>query len=155
EGVSAKSLFLGGLVPGVVLILVVAAYAVRTGIVAQAPRQPFVWRELRRALWAAKFDLGLPVVVLLALASGLGTIVEAAAIGALYALVIELLVFRDVHPSREMPRVLVQSATLVGAVVIVMGVAYGLTNYLVDQQIPDALVDWVQTHIHARWIFLL
>jgi tripartite ATP-independent transporter DctM subunit len=155
EGVSAGSLFLGGLVPGVLLILVVAGYAVRTGIKARAPRQPLVMAELRRAVWAAKYDLMLPVVVLVALGSGAATIVEAAALGALYALVIELAVFRDVHPTREMPRVLVQSATLVGAVVILMGVAYGLTNYLVDQQIPDALVEWVQNHIHARWLFLL
>jgi C4-dicarboxylate transporter DctM subunit len=154
-GVSAKNLYLGGLVPGVVLILVVAAYAVRTGIVAKAPRQAFVWAEARRALWAAKFDLGLPVVVLSFLLFGFGTIVEAAAIGALYALAIELIVFRDVDPRKEMPVVLVQSATLVGAVVVLMGVAYGLTSYLVDQQIPDALVEWVQAHIHSQWTFLL
>src|SRR6185369_11214949 len=67
----------------------------------------------------------------------------------------ELFVFRDVNPLREMPRVMVQSATLVGAVVILMGVALGLTNYLVDQQIPEALVEWVQHHFHSSWTFLL
>jgi tripartite ATP-independent transporter DctM subunit len=155
EGVSARSLFLGGLVPGVVLILVVAAWGISVGIKAKAPRQPFDARAAGRALWHAKYDLLLPVVVFGALASGLATIVEAAAIGALYAIVIELTVFRDVDPLREMPRVLVQAATLVGAVVVLMGVAYGLTSYLVDQQIPDALIDWVSTHIHSQWVFLL
>ncbi len=154
-GVSAKSLYLGGLLPGIVLIIVVALYAIRTGIAAKAPRQSFVAKEAGRALWAAKFDLGLPLVVLSFIASGFGTIVEAAAVGALYALLIEIIVFRDVDPRKEMPVVLVQSATLVGAVVILMGVAYGLTNYLVDAQIPDALVDWVQAHIHSQWTFLL
>jgi len=85
----------------------------------------------------------------------LATTVESAAIGALYALVVELAVFRDVHPFKEIPKVAVQSATLVGAVVILMGVALGLTNYLVDQQIPEALVDWVQAHFHSQWTFLL
>jgi tripartite ATP-independent transporter DctM subunit len=155
EGVSAKSLFLGGLVPGVVLILVVAAWAISVGIKAKAPRQPFDPKEARRALWKAKYDLFLPLIVLGALASGVATIVESAAIGALYAILIELIVFRDVHPRKEMPRVFVQAATLVGAVVVLMGVAYGLTSYLVDQQIPDALVEWVRTHIHSQWVFLL
>lgn len=154
-GVSAKTLYLGGLVPGLVLIIAVAAYAIRVGIVAKAPKQKFELREAGRALWAAKLDLGLPIVVLAVLLAGIGTIVEAAAIGALYALVIELLVFRDVHPTKQMPAVLVQSATLVGSVVVLMGVAYGLTNYLVDQEVPTTLLTWVQEHIHTQWGFLL
>jgi tripartite ATP-independent transporter DctM subunit len=154
-GVAAERLFLGGLVPGIILILVVAAYAIRTGVKAKAPRQRFDAREVGRALWLAKFDIGLPVVVMGVLLSGMAGTVESAAIGALYALAVELIVFRDVHPIKEMPRVLVQSATLVGAVVILMGVALGLTNYLVDQQIPEALVEWVQGHFHSQWTFLL
>lgn len=154
-GVAAERLFLGGLLPGILLILVVAVYAIRAGVRAGAPRQPFDAREMARALWAAKYDLGLPVVVMAVLLSGLATTVESAAVGALYALVVELFVFRDVHPVREMPRVMVQSATLVGAVVILMGVALGLTNYLVDAQIPEALVEWVQGHFHSQWTFLL
>jgi tripartite ATP-independent transporter DctM subunit len=154
-GVAADKLFLGGLVPGVILILVVAAYAVRAGIVARAPRQAFSSREVGHALWAAKWDLGLPVVVLAVFVSGLATIVEAAALGALYAIVVELTVFRDVEPMKQMPAVFVQSSTLVGAVVILLGVALGLTSYLVDAQIPDALIEFVQKHFHSQWTFLL
>lgn len=154
-GVAAERLFLGALLPGIFLILVVAAYAIRHGVKAHAPRQPFDRREVMSAVWAAKFDIGLPVVVMGVLLSGLATTVESAAVGALYALVVELAVFRDVHPIKEMPLVLLQSATLVGAVVILMGVALGLTNYLVDAQIPEALVNWVQAHFHSQWTFLL
>jgi tripartite ATP-independent transporter DctM subunit len=154
-GVAAERLFLGGLLPGVLLILVVAVYAIRAGVRAGAPRQPFDAREMVRAVWAAKYDVGLPVVVMAVLLSGLATTVESAAVGALYALCVELFIFRDVHPVRELPRVMVQSATLVGAVVILMGVALGLTNYLVDAQIPAALIDWVQGHFHSQWTFLL
>jgi tripartite ATP-independent transporter DctM subunit len=154
-GVSARHLFAGGFLPGVLLIVVVAAYSIRVGIRSGAPRQDFDAKEMRSALWAAKYDIGLPIVVMGVLLSGLATTVESAAIGALYALVVELAVFRDVHPFKEIPKVAVQSATLVGAVVILMGVALGLTNYLVDQQIPEALVDWVQAHFHSQWTFLL
>jgi tripartite ATP-independent transporter DctM subunit len=108
-----------------------------------------------RALWAAKFDLGLPVVVLSVWKLGLATIVEAAALGAFYTVVTEIVIHRQIHPTQRMPLVFLQSATLVGAVVILLGVALGLTNYLVDAQIPELLVDWVQAHFHAQWSFLL
>jgi tripartite ATP-independent transporter DctM subunit len=153
--VSADKLFLGGLVPGVILILVVAAYAIREGIAAKAPRQPFHVGEVTAALWAAKWDLGLPVIVLVVFVGGFATIVEAAGLGAAYALVVELAVFRDVHPTKEMPRVLVQSATLVGSVVILLGVALGFSSYLVDAQVPDTLVAWMLAHLHSQWTFLL
>lgn len=153
--VAPDKLFLGGLLPGVLLILVVAGYSIHKGIVAKAPRQPFSGREVMQALWQAKFDLGLPVLVLGVFVTGMATVVEAAALGAAYALIVELTVFRDVDPVREMPKVLVQSATLVGAVVILLGVALGLTSYLVDAQIPEALIEWVQAHFHSQWSFLL
>ncbi len=153
--VSAQKLFQGGLAPGLLLILMVAAYSIAAGVRAQAPRQKFDWRELLKAGWAAKWDLGLPLLVLFVFQTGRATIVEAAALGAAYALAVELLVFRDIHPVREMPRVMVQSATLVGAVVILLGVALGFTAWLVDAQIPDALIAWVQAHIHSQWVFLL
>jgi tripartite ATP-independent transporter DctM subunit len=154
-GVAADKLYLGGFLPGALLMIVVSAYAIRVGIAAHAPRQPFSGREALSALWAAKYDIGLPVVVIVVFAGGFATVVEAAALGAAYALAVELLVFREVHPLKEMPRVLMQSATLVGAVVILLGVALGLTSYLVDAQIPDALVAWVQAHFHSQWSFLL
>jgi tripartite ATP-independent transporter DctM subunit len=111
--------------------------------------------EVGAALWAAKWDLGLPFIVLAVFVTGMATIVEAAALGALYAIVVELAVFRDVEPWKQMPRVFTQSSTLVGAVVILLGVALGLTSYLVDAQIPDALVEFVQAHFHSQWTFLL
>src|SRR5262249_4301098 len=82
-------------------------------------------------------------------------IVEAAALGALYALVIEMVVLREVHPIKDLPKVTANSATLVGSVIILMSIALGLTNYLVDQQFPDALVDWTQSHFHSEYTFLL
>jgi tripartite ATP-independent transporter DctM subunit len=154
-GISTNALFVGGLLPGVLLILVVSAYAIRVGIQVQAPRQKFELREVGRALWAAKFDLGLPLLVLVVFVAGWATIVEAAALGGAYALLIELFVFREVHPTRELPKVLAQSATLVGAVIVLMGMALGFTNYLIDAQIGEALTDWAQAHIHSQWAFLL
>ena len=154
-GVDASRLFKAGLVPSVLLILVVGAYGIRVGAKVGAPRQRFVLREAVAAFWAARYDLALPIIVLVTFATGLATLIESAALGALYSVIVEAFVLREIHPTKRMPQVFLQSATLVGAVVILLGVALGLTNYLVDAQVPEALVDWVQVHFHAQWTFLL
>ncbi len=153
--VGVEQLYIGGLLPGLFLILLVSFYGIEKGVRAKAPRQPFQMIEVLRALWAAKWDLLLPVLVMAAFATGVATVVEAAAIGAAYALLVELFVYRDVHPFYGLPGVLVHAGALVGAVVVLLGVALGLTNYLVLAEVPMRLVDWVQTHIHSQWVFLL
>ena len=153
--VAVDQLYIGGLLPGLFLVVLVSLYGIWQGRRANAPRQPFEWKEARSALWAAKLDLVLPLVVMLPFMLGLATVVEAAALGAAYALAVELLVFRDIHPTRQLPGALVHAAALVGAVVVLLGVAMGLTNYLVVAEVPTHLVDWVQTHIHSQAVFLL
>ncbi len=154
-GVAIDRLYIGGLVPGILMIVLVAAYGVVVGIRKKVPRPPFNRKEALEATWGAKWDLGLPLLIIVSVASGFSTIVESAAIGAFYAIVVELAVFRDIHPFRDLPRVLEHAATLVGSVVILLGVALGLTSYLVDAEIPTQLLAWVQAHIHHQWEFLL
>ncbi len=148
-------LFLGGLVPGVIMVLLVAAYGVLVGVRARAPRQAFRPREAVSALWDAKWDLGLPTLVVVAVGTGFSTVVEASALACAYSILVEVLVFREVHPARDLPAVLAHAATLVGSVVILLGVALGLTSWFVDAEIPAQLVDWMTTHVHSPEMFLL
>ncbi|MGE5414041.1 MAG: TRAP transporter large permease subunit [Syntrophomonadaceae bacterium] len=148
-------LFIGGLLPGLLMILLVAAYGVVTGIRAKAPRAPFDGREAASALWAAKWDLGLPTLVVIAIATGFATIVEAAALAAAYSILVETAIFRSIHPLRDLPRVLVHAATLVGSVVILLGTALGLTSWFVDAEIPTRLVEWMTANVHSPALFLL
>ena len=152
--VPIEHLFIGGLVPGLLMILLVAAYGVWVGVRAGALRQAFRPKEALAALWDAKWDLGLPTLVIVAIVTGYATIVEASALGVAYALVVEMGVFRDLGP-RDLPHVLAHAATLVGAVVILLGVALGLTNWLVAAEIPTRLVDWMPSHVTSPAVFLL
>src|SRR5207244_8041374 len=88
-GVAIDHFYIGGLVPGLLMIVLVAAYGVVKGLRERVPRPPFDGRKALKALWSAKWDLGLPVVVVVALGSGFATIVESAAMGAAYAIVVE------------------------------------------------------------------
>jgi tripartite ATP-independent transporter DctM subunit len=153
--VSMEQLFIGGFLPGILLIVLVGIYGVDRALRVKAPRQPLRRAEALAALWAAKWDLMLPVLVMGSFASGVATIVEAAAIGAAYALFIELFLYRDLHPTRMLPGVIVHASTLIGAVIVLLAVALGLTNYLVEAEIPTKLVEWVQSHIKSPSVFLL
>ena len=153
--VAVDQLFIGGFLPGLSLVLLVSLYGMYQGHKAGAPRQKLEWNEARAAMWEAKWDIVVPVVVMGSFLSGIATIVESAAIGAAYALVIELTVFRNMKPTKDLPAALLNAASLVGAVVVLLGVALGLTNYLVEAEVPTKLVEWVQAHIHSRWVFLL
>jgi len=154
-GAPIKDLFIGGLVPGLLMILLVAAYGVMVGVKAGAPRPPFDGREAARAFWAAKWDLGLPTLVILSVASGFATIVESAALAAAYSIIVEVFVLREVHPTRDLPRVLVHAAALVGSVLILLGAALGVTEYLVLAEIPTRLVEWMTVNVKSPALFLL
>jgi tripartite ATP-independent transporter DctM subunit len=155
QNVPADSLYLAGLVPGVLMILMVAAYAVRVGARVEIARQPFSTRELASALWEAKWELSLPFVVIGLFASGWLSMVETAAAALAYAVVVECFLTRDLHVTRSLPAALVKSSVLTGSVLILLSAAMGITSYIVDAQIPDALIAWVRAHIHSQLVFLL
>ena len=150
-----KHLYLAGAVPGVLIILLVALYAMWMGVRVKAPRHRFERREALAALWGARWDLALPVVVITLFGAGVTVLLETAAIAALYAMVLEMVVYRTLHPWRDLPRVMGQAATLVGAVLLLLGMAFGLNEWMVLHDVPQQLLDWAQAHIHSRVGFLL
>ena len=148
-------LFIGGLLPGILLVLCVAAWGARKGWVHGARRTPFQMGAAVAAVWEAKWELLLPVVILGTFFGGLTTLVGAAALTVIYSLVIGCLVHRDLSFRRELPGVFVECATLVGGFMIILSVALGFTNYLILAEVPMQALDWVQAHIESPLVFLL
>lgn len=153
--VDIKEMFIAGLVPALLLIALTGAWGVWAGRKATANRQRFELGEAGRALWAAKWELLLPVVAIVALFSGWATPVEAAAVTAFYAFLVAVVIQRDLGILRDCPRVMTEAGVLVGGILLILGVALGLTNYLVDAQIPGQLAEWAAVHVQSRWVFLL
>jgi C4-dicarboxylate transporter DctM subunit len=149
-----EDLFVGGLLPGLVGLLLVAAYGVREGLRRSAGTVPFAWREAWASLWAARWEMLLPALVLIVIFSGWATLVEAAALAACYALAVQTLASRDVA-LRDVGRVLADAVTTIGGVLVILGVAVGLTNYLVDANVPGRLLAWTQAYVESRVVFLL
>ena len=148
-------LFVGGFLPGILLVLVVAGWGASQGWRQGVVRTPFVAREARAAMWEAKWELLLPVVVLGGIAGGYTTLVEAAALTVLYTFVVECFIQRGLSVWRDPPRIFVECATLIGGFMIILSVALGFTNFLIIAQIPTLALEWVQTHIASPMLFLL
>jgi tripartite ATP-independent transporter DctM subunit len=153
--VGIKEMFIGGLLPGLLLIAMTAAWGVWAGRKSVSPSAKFNLTDARAAIWAAKWELLLPVVSLGTLFSGWATPVEAAAVTALYAFIVEVIIHRDLQLIRDCPRVLTEAGMLIGGILLILGVALGLTNYLIDAQVPDTLAAWAAVHVQSRWVFLL
>jgi len=154
-GVTIEKMFLGGLGPGVLLVGMAIWLGMRLGPKNTAACQAFDRNEAGRAIWAAKWELLLPVVALVALFGGFATPVEAAAVTAAYAFAIETFVYRDFKGPRDVARVMAECGLLVGGVLLILGVALGFTNYLIDAQIPGRAVEWVTGTVHSKYAFLL
>jgi len=152
---SIEDLFVGGLVPGLLMLFLLAAWAVREGIVTRARRTPFRGREAFASLWEAKWELMLPVFVIAMFVGGIATLVETAPMAALYTVIVQRYVQRDLPSWKDVFRVAAESIALVGGVLLILAVAAGLTDYLVLAQIPSRLVEWTQAHVQSKLVFLL
>jgi C4-dicarboxylate transporter DctM subunit len=152
--VGIDQLFLAGLLPGIFLVILLSAFSVQKAVSAGVPRTGFSTPEVLRALKEAAWELPLPIVVLGGIYSGYFAVSEAAAITATYVLLVEVVIYRDIK-WRELPLIMRKSMVLVGGLLIILGAALGLTNYLIDEQVPMKMLNFFQAHIVSPYIFLI
>jgi tripartite ATP-independent transporter DctM subunit len=143
-----------GILPGLVLIGCLSAVVVAIAVVKKLPRQRFHLGELGRSFVVALPELALPVLIIGALAKGLGGIAEIASLTVIYLILIEMFLFRDIT-TRTLWNISKESMALIGAIFIIVFASSAVTNYLVTAGVPGKLVDWTQEHIHSRIGFLL
>lgn len=148
-------LMVAGLGPGLLVLFVLCVYAAWIGLRVGFTKTPFVLRDALRTLWAAKWELAIPVVVIGGVGSGTLRMHEASVFTALYALVIEVVVYRDIDIRRDLPRIIVDSMTLVGAILAIMACAVGFTGWMIQAEVPQRMLELLQTVISSRFVFLL
>ncbi len=155
SGVNIDDLFAAGIVPGLVLMLMLGGYAALTGRRFAVSRHAFAWPVALRAVRSALGDILLPVLIVTGIFGGYVTVSEAAACTALYVFVIEAWVHRSIDLRRQLASLLADTAMLVGSILIILGVAMGLTNLLIDAQLPMRLLDWIEGTIDSPLKFLI
>ncbi len=144
-----------GVVPGLVLVSILLVYCILAGLRAKVPRRPLDLPGFLRAAWIAKWELPIPFAIIAALNFGLATIPESAALTALYVFIVEVFIYKDIRPGRNLGRLARDSMTLVGAIFLKIVGATLLTAYFVDSGIPQSLFEWLSAHVHSAAGFLL
>lgn len=152
--VNVDKLFLAGLIPGILLIVLLGIYSVLIGKKTNVARQKFQVKEALLSIKHAAWELPLPVIVIGGIFSGIITVSEAAAATAFYVFIIHLFIYRDVR-FRDLPKIMKESMVLVGAIIVILGCALGFTNFLIDQLVPQKALAYLQTHIHSKFTFLI
>ena len=152
-GINPLELFRQALIPAIFLMSIMFFYGLY-----MRPKnkkiEKFVFKNAYDTANIAKWEIAIPLLIILSLFSGFATLVESAALLVLYVLTIELFVFKDISLD-NLPKIIIDCSTLVGGVLIILGFAMGFTGYLVDAQIPLKILNFVQSTISSKIIFLL
>ncbi|MBN1653885.1 MAG: TRAP transporter large permease subunit [Deltaproteobacteria bacterium] len=154
-GLIMNKVLVAGIIPGLVVMIVLGIYGAIIGMQAEVSRTKFDIKEALASLWEIKWEAIIPVFLVGGLILGLFRIHEASAFTAVYVLIIEVFVYRDIRIRKDLPRIIVESMVMVGAILAILSTAIGFTGWMVQAQISDILIDWVETIISSKWAFLL
>jgi len=155
SGTSIDDLFLAGIIPGLILLVLLSLYSYKSALVWHEPPHPFSFKALSTAARETVWDILLPVFIMTGIFGGFVTVSEAAAVTATYALFIETVIYKEIKLKEDLPDVLIDTAKLVGSILIILGVAMGLTNILIDSQLPSRLLGFTESYIHSQLQFLI
>lgn len=152
--VPIEQLFLAGILPGLLMLLALSAHSMWKNRTLRTPLSEFSWREVGGALYEARWEIPLPFVVLGGIYSGYFAISEAAAVTALYVLIVDVLVLREI-PWTRLPAIMRESMLLVGGILMILGVAKASTNFMIDAGVPQQLLGWVGGFVTGQTAFLV
>jgi tripartite ATP-independent transporter DctM subunit len=152
--IPVEDLFLAGILPGFLMILMLSGYSVWKNRAVRVPLSDFSWKEVGAAVKEAAWEIPLPVVVLGGIYSGYFAISEAAAVTALYVLVIDVLILREIS-LKQLPKIMRESMVLVGGILVILGMSLASTNYMIDTGVPQKLLAWVSALVTSELSFLL
>jgi C4-dicarboxylate transporter DctM subunit len=149
-------LFKAVLVPGTLVIVLLSMYAAYIGARQHVDRDPPELHKIGVAIWDLKWELGIPVILLIGLGTGLTSIDEAAGLVALYTVIIEFFVYRDLDWKKDLVRLAKASMSLAGAIILILAMANALMNYVIDQHVPTKVLAFMlNVGIEHKWQFLI
>ncbi len=151
--ISIDKLFLAGILPGLIMIFIIASFAIYRGKKLEPlPRKPDISNSaLREAAW----EIPLPFIVLVGIYSGIFTVTEAASVTVVYVIIVESLIYKDLSLTKDIPPLMRESIILVGSILIILGTAMGFTSYLIDEQVPMTLLETMRQYINDPLTFLI
>jgi C4-dicarboxylate transporter, DctM subunit len=153
-GISIKDMFIGGITPGILLVLAMVTFGIWYALKNKVPRERFAVKEALAATKDSFWEILLPVIIIFGYFGGIFTLVESGAIAVIYALFIEVLIHKDLK-IKDLTQVLLKCMPIMGGVFAILAMAKGLSYYIIDAEIATHLTLWVQNHIGSKYVFLL
>jgi tripartite ATP-independent transporter DctM subunit len=147
-------MFLGGLIPGLVLVAAVIAFGIIASIKIKIPVEPFNPQRALRSLKGSVLEILLPFFLVISYFTGFLSLVEAGGVAVLYIFITEVLIHRDIALSR-VPGVFLKAVPIIGGVLAILALSQSLSFYIVDTDVPVLLADWMLTTIRSKYLFLL
>lgn len=151
---SITKVFAAGIIPGILLIVLLSIYSTFIGVRAKVVRERLSFGRIMKTGYAAKWELCIPIIVVIGIYGGFVTLGEMAALVVLYALIMEILIHREIR-IRHLPLIMHHSMVLVGGILIIFGSALALTNFMIDAQIPMVMLETMQKLVTSKWVFLI
>lgn len=151
---SIEQVFAAGIVPGILLMVLLSLYCMKTAAKNDIHRSEVSMGSALSAFRQSAWEIAIPVIIVVGIFGGLITLGEVATIIAAYALIIEIFIYKDIG-LKQVPGIMGNSIILCGAILMILGAADAMTNYIVDAQIPMALLDFMQRYISSKTVFLL
>jgi C4-dicarboxylate transporter, DctM subunit len=155
SGVSIDELFIAGIIPGILLLIMLSLYSYYSALKWHEPPHEFSYRKVTSAIRVSIWDILLPILIVTGIFGGFVTVTEAAALTAAYVLFIEVFIHKEIDLNKDLIKILTDTSTLVGSILIILGVAMGLTNLLIDSQLPMKLLSTLENKIDSQLQFLI
>ena len=152
--ISIEDLFLAGIFPGILMLIMLSGYSVWKNRAVRVPLAESSWKEVRSAVREAMWEIPLPFIVLGGIYSGYFAISEAAAVTAMYVLIVDIAILREI-PLRELPKIMRESMVLVGGILVILGMSLASTNYMIDAGVPQKLLELVSGWVTSPFSFLV
>ncbi|MBN2279970.1 MAG: TRAP transporter large permease subunit [Candidatus Marinimicrobia bacterium] len=152
--VQIDHLFIAGIIPGILLILLLSIFSVRKDVNARIDFSKFSFSKLKSSVKNAAWEIPIPIIILGGIYSGLMTVVEASALTAFYVIIVQFFIKKDLSVKKHTLKIFADSTRLIGGILIILAASMGFTAYLIDAQVPQIALEFIQANISSKFAFL-
>lgn len=153
--VQIDKLFTAGILPGILLIIILSVYSIKKDTSHKVNFSKFSVKKLNRAIKNSVWEIPIPIIILGGIYSGISTVVEASAITAFYVIIVQFFIKKGLSIKNDLLRIFTDSTRLVGGILVILAAAMGFTALLIDAQIPQIALEYIQSNISSKYTFLL
>ena len=154
ENVSIENLFIAGILPAILMILLLSLWSIWANRKTPVPLISFSLKKALSAVRESIWEIPLPIFVFIGIYTGFFAVSEAAAVTAMYVLIVEVFIYKEIRLS-QLAAMIRESMVMVGGILLILGVSLGFTNYLIDAEVPMKLFELCQTYVTSKLIFLI